>query len=105
MDGDLPGDLYGAYVMNGPSQRFAPANRYHYDDGDTMLRAIYFRDGEASFRQNWIRNEAFVVEGIAGQAIRLILAGPYNLMLPGSPIKDSSNTDAIFYAGKLLSLW
>ena len=48
IEGELPADLYGAYVMNGPSQRFAPANRYHYYDGDAMLRAIYFRDGTAS---------------------------------------------------------
>ena len=105
IEGELPADLYGAYVMNGPSQRFAPANRYHYYDGDAMLRAIYFRDGTASFRQRWIRNEAFVVEDIAGKAIWPGIAGPYNFKLPGSPLKDVSNTDVIFYAGKLLSLW
>jgi carotenoid cleavage dioxygenase-like enzyme len=105
VEGTLPADLYGAYVMNGPSQRFSPANRYHYYDGDAMLRAIYFRDGRASFRQRWIRNEAFTVENIAGKSIWPGLAGPYNPMLPGSPIKDSSNTDVIFYNGKLLSLW
>ena len=105
VEGELPPDLYGAYVMNGPSQRFAPANRYHYYDGDAMLRAIYFRDGKASFRQSWIRNEAFAVEEIAGKSIWPGLAGPYNPLLPGSPFKDTSNTDVIFYAGKLLSLW
>lgn len=105
VEGDLPADLYGAYVLNGPSQRFAPPNKYHYYDGDAMLRAIYFRDGKASFRQRWIRNEAFVAEDIAGCAIWPGLAGPYNPALPGSPIKDSSNTDIVLYAGKLLSLW
>ncbi len=105
VEGELPADLYGAYVMNGPSQRFTPVNRYHYYDGDAMLRAIYFRDGRASFRQRWIRNEAFVVEDIAGKNIWPGLAGPYNFQLPGSPIKDNSNTDIIHYAGKLLSLF
>lgn len=105
VEGELPHDLHGAYVLNGPSQRFEPVNRYHYYDGDAMLRAIYFRDGKASFRQRWIRNEAFVVEDIAGKSIWPGLAGPYNPRLPGFPIKDSSNTDLVFYAGKLLSLW
>lgn len=105
VEGELPKDLYGAYVLNGPSQRFEPINKYHYYDGDAMLRAIYFRDGKASFGQRWIRNEAFVVEEIAQKSIWPGIAGPYNFKLPGSPIKDVSNTDVIFYAGKLLSLW
>ncbi len=105
VEGELPADLFGAYVLNGPSQRFEPINKYHYYDGDAMLRAIYFRDGKASFRQRWIRNEAFVVEDIAGKSIWPGLSGPYNRRLPGFPIKDSSNTDLVFYAGKLLSLW
>jgi carotenoid cleavage dioxygenase-like enzyme len=105
IEGELPADLYGAYIMNGPSQRFEPVNRYHYYDGDAMLRAIYFRDGRVSFRQRWIRNEAFVVEDIAKMNIWPGLAGPYNFRLPGSPIKDTSNTDIVYYAGKLLSLF
>lgn len=105
VEGEVPTDLFGAYVLNGPSQRFQPVNRYHYYDGDAMLRAIYFRDGQASFRQRWIRNEAFVVEDIAGKSIWPGIAGPYDFRLPGSTIKDVSNTDVIFYAGKLLSLW
>jgi carotenoid cleavage dioxygenase-like enzyme len=105
VEGELPADLYGAYVLNGPSQRFEPINKYHYYDGDGMLRAIYFRDGKASFRQRWIRNEAFVAEEIAGKSIWTGLAGPFNPQLPGFPIKDSSNTDLVYYNGKLLSLW
>lgn len=106
VEGEIPADLCGAYVMNGPSQRFRPVNaKYHYYDGDAMLRAIVFRDGRASFRQRWLRSGAFVVEDKAGKAIWPGLAGPYDFRLPGSPIKDVSNTDVIFYNGALLSLW
>ena len=106
VEGELPANLNGAYVMNGPSQRFEPVNpKYHYYDGDAMMRAIYFRDGRASFRQRWVRTGAFAAEDIAGKAIWPGLAGPYNFQLPGSPIKDNSNTDVIFYNGSLLSLW
>lgn len=106
VEGEIPADLCGAYVMNGPSQRFEPVNKkYHYYDGDAMLRAIYFRDGKADFRQRWLRNGAFIVEDKAGKAIWPGIAGPYDFRLPGSPIKDVSNTDVIFYNGHLLSLW
>lgn len=105
IEGEIPRDLFGAYVLNGPSQRFTPVNKYHYYDGDAMLRGIWFRDGKATFRQRWVRNEAFVVEDIAQRSIWPGIAGPYNFALPGSPIKDVSNTDVIFYAGKLLTLW
>lgn len=106
VEGEIPPDLCGAYVMNGPSQRFEPVNpKYHYYDGDAQLRAIYFRDGKATFRQKWLRNGAFIVEEKAGKAIWPGLAGPYDFRLPGSPIKDVSNTDVIFYNGRLLSLW
>ena len=106
VEGEIPADLCGAYVMNGPSQRFEPVNeKYHYYDGDALLRAIYFRDGKASFRQKYLHNGAFIVEDKAGKAIWPGLAGPYDFRLPGTPIKDVSNTDVIFYNGKLLSLW
>ena len=106
VEGEIPADLCGAYVMNGPSQRFEPVNsKYHYYDGDALLRAIYFRDGRASFRQKYLRNGAFIVEDKAGKTIWPGLAGPYDFRLPGSPIKDVSNTDVIFYNGQLLSLW
>ena len=106
VEGEIPADLCGAYVMNGPSQRFEPVNsKYHYYDGDAQLRAIYFRDGKASFRQRYLRSGAFLVEEMAGRAIWPGLAGPYDFRLPGSPIKDVSNTDVIFYNGSLLSLW
>ena len=39
--GTIPDDLYGAYVRNGPNQRFSPCNKYHYYDGDGMLSGIY----------------------------------------------------------------
>ncbi|MCB1396822.1 MAG: carotenoid oxygenase family protein [Rhodobacter sp.] len=106
VEGEIPADLCGAYVMNGPSQRFEPVNeKYHYYDGDALLRAIYFRDGKASFRQKYLHNGAFIVEDKAGKAIWPGLAGPYDFRLPGTPIKDTSNTDVIFYNGKILSLW
>lgn len=103
--GELPSDLCGAYVLNTPNQRFKPNFRYHYYDGDSMLHALYIRDGKASYACRWVHTFAYDAETEAGRNVWPGLAGPYDFSLPHSPIKDNSNTDVIFYNGKLLTLW
>jgi carotenoid cleavage dioxygenase-like enzyme len=103
--GEIPLDLDGMYVVNGPNQRFPPLGKYHYYDGDGMLHSIRFRGGEAKYNSKWIRTFAFNEEQKHGRSIWPGLCGPFNFELPHSPIKDNSNTDIIFYNGKLLSLW
>jgi carotenoid cleavage dioxygenase-like enzyme len=105
IEGELPADLEGCYLVNSPNQRFKPPGKYHYYDGDGMLHALYLRDGKASYARRWVRTFAFDHETEAGHAVWPGLAGPFNFDLPGGPIKDNSNTDIIFFAGKLLSLW
>lgn len=36
--GVLPAAVYGEFARNGPNPRFAPAGRYHWFDGDGMVR-------------------------------------------------------------------
>ena len=105
VEGELPKDLAGLYVVNSPNQRFKPAFRYHYYDGDGMLHAVTFRDGRARYVRRFVRTFAFEAETKAGRNLWPGLAGPYDFSLPHSPIKDNSNTDVIYYAGKLLTLW
>ena len=103
--GEIPQDLYGMYIVNGPSQRFKPLSKYHFYDGDGMLNAIRFKDGKASYASKWIKTFEFNEEEKVGKNVWPGLAGPFNHHLPHSPIKDNSNTDIIFYGGKLISLW
>ncbi|MEC7948800.1 MAG: carotenoid oxygenase family protein, partial [Myxococcota bacterium] len=42
--GTLPRDLFGAYFRNGPNNRYAPINRYHWFDGDGMVHGVWFED-------------------------------------------------------------
>lgn len=103
--GEIPKDLDGMYVVNGPNQRFKPNNKYHYYDGDGMLNAIRFTGGEASYDSKWIQTFEFNEETKQGHNVWPGLCGPFDYSLAHSPIKDNSNTDVIFYAGQLLSLW
>ena len=103
--GEIPEDLNGLYVVNGPCQRYKPKSKYHFYDGDGMLHAIYFKDGRANYRSKWVRSYEFLAEEKNGENVWPGLCGAFDNSLPHSPIKDSSNTDIIYYAGKLLSLW
>jgi carotenoid cleavage dioxygenase len=103
--GEIPADLCGLYVVNGPNQRFKPVNKYHYYDGDGMLHGIYFNEGRAAYKSRWIKTFAFNEENKAGESVWPGLCGPFRHDLPHSPIKDNSNTDILYYAGQLISLW
>uniref|UniRef100_UPI0015C4A7E1 carotenoid oxygenase family protein n=1 Tax=Candidatus Entotheonella palauensis TaxID=93172 RepID=UPI0015C4A7E1 len=97
--GDLPADLCGAYIRNSPVPVHKPVNRYHAYDGDGMLQGVYFRDGKASYANKWIRTKALLKEQEAGASIWPGIMGPFDFSLPYFPIKDSSNTDIIYYNG------
>ncbi len=106
--GEIPRDIAGAYVRNGPNQRFQPYGRYHIFDGDGMLHAIRFEDGEISYRNRFIRTEGFLAEGEAGGSVWPGLMDAPDRSLAkawGSHhwLKDASNTDVVPFNGKLLT--
>ena len=54
--GEIPADLCGAYLRNGPNPVLEPKGLYHWFDGDGMVHAVYFRDGRASYIRQWVRH-------------------------------------------------
>ncbi|MEM8606044.1 MAG: carotenoid oxygenase family protein [Myxococcota bacterium] len=102
--GELPLDLCGAYVRNGPNAMFAPPNAYHWFDGDGMIHAVYFRDGEASYRSRWVPTEALAADRAAGAATWPGIMGPLD-SAHHFVAKDTANTDVVWHHGKLLALW
>ena len=103
--GRLPGDLNGLYVRNGPNPRFAPVGRYHWFDGDGMLSAVRFDEGRASFRNRWVRTDGLSEEIAAGRPLWRGLKEKQRVDRPDQPLKNTSNTDVEFHAGRLLSMW
>lgn len=110
--GEIPSDLNGLYVRNGPNPQHAPGGRYHWFDGDGMLHAIHFRDGTASYRNRWVRTIGFQRESQAGRSLYTGMIEPSD----GNPtdgilrphyrsLKDTANTDVIFHNGNLMALW
>ena len=102
--GEIPADLNGVYLRNGPNPRFEPKGEYHPFDGDGMLHSAHFENGRLVVRNKWVRTDAWQREDSAQGAeywgIRQTLKGRED-----QPIKDSANTDVIGHAGAALTTW
>ncbi len=106
--GEVPADIDGVYVRNTENPVHEPIGRYHPFDGDGLLHIMSFKDGKAEYRSRFVRTKAFMAEQEAGRALWAGLAeNPALSERPGwgahEGLKDSSSTDVIIHAGKILS--
>ena len=110
-EGEIPSDVAGSYVRNGPNPRFRAEGGHHWFDGDGMLHAARVADGRVFYRNRWIRTAGFRREEEAGKALWRGLMEP----ITGNPrpgpgevptvYKDTANTDVIAHGGRLLTSW
>lgn len=104
VEGAIPTDMEGIYLRNGPNPRFAPPGRYHAFDGDGMLHSAHFSAGKLTYRNRWIRTDAWQEEDNAGE-------GRYRGVMDtlkgreDQPLKNSANTDIVGHAGKAVASW
>lgn len=103
--GQVPTDLNGLYVRNGPNPFFPPQWRYHAFDGDGMLHAVQFKSGQVTYKNRWVRTAALQEEQAAGQALWQGIKEPWRADRPDEPMKNTSNTDVKYHAGRLISMW
>jgi carotenoid cleavage dioxygenase len=110
VEGELPPDLHGTFLRNGPNPMFEPKGRYHIFDGDGMLHGVTLDGtGTASYRNRWVRTEGLATEERLGRAV---YGGMANGDFPspeetagGPPMKNVANTHVIRHAGRILCLW
>jgi len=105
VEGALPADFGGLYVRNGPNPYFQPDWRYHAFDGDGMVHAVRFDHGRVSYRNRWVRTSALAEEQAAGHTLWKGIKEPLRLDRPDEPMKNTSNTDVKYHAGRLLTMW
>ena len=106
--GEIPADLDGVFVRNGPNPRYTPEGRYHWFDGDGMVHAIRFHDGKASYRNRWVATRGLETErGADATLFTGVMEHPKGNPDLGLrlPLKDSANTDLVFFRHRLLALW
>ena len=103
--GQVPTDLNGLYVRNGPNAFYPPEWRYHAYDGDGMLHAVKFSQGKVVYRNRWIETSGLQQERAAGHALWRGLKEAWRTDCPEQPLKNTSNTDVKYHAGRLISMW
>jgi carotenoid cleavage dioxygenase-like enzyme len=109
--GDIPQDLTGIYLRNGPNP-FFPASPYHFTfDGDGMIHAMYLAGGQAHYRNRYIQTKGLLRERKANKALYSSITNPKPMdpewALPeDGPVakKNSAAMNIISHAGKFLAL-
>ncbi len=106
--GQIPDDIDGVYVRTGENQIHEPIGRYHPFDGDGFIHSMAFKNGGASYRSRFVRTKAFQAEQEAGRSLWAgLMEPPHKSERRGwgaqEWLKDSSSTDVVIHAGKILS--
>lgn len=105
IEGEVPKDLWGSYVRNGPNPKYAPTGRYHWFDGDAMLHAVHIENGKVGYRNRYIHTNAFQKEAAHGGPIWVGRMEDMSRNPADEPLKDTSNTDVVFHNNNLLTMW
>jgi carotenoid cleavage dioxygenase-like enzyme len=113
IEGDVPADLLGSYVRNGPNPKFPPLGSYTYPmEGDGMLHEVRFAADGVRYRNRWVQTQSLRAEERAGKAlfggimtpayVDQSLLGPDPD--PGWPSKLDAFVNVVEHAGRRLAL-
>ena len=103
--------LKGTLYRNGPGQLERGGQWVHHPfDGDGMISAIAFNNGEANFSNRFVRTKGWLEENKSG---RFCYRGVFGTKKPGGVIsnaldlrlKNIANTHVIKLGNNLLALW
>jgi all-trans-8'-apo-beta-carotenal 15,15'-oxygenase len=111
IEGEIPADLQGTLFRNGPGLlQVGDLPLKHPFDGDGMVCAIAFDQGQAHFRNRYVRTEGYLAEQAAGT---ILFRGVFGTPKPGGwlrnafdlKFKNIANTGVLYWGDKLLALW
>ena len=106
IEGAIPPELNGTLYRCGPDRQYPPMTGSDvFIDGEGMAHMLRFEGGHVDYKSRWIRTERFELQ----EKARRSLFGRYrNRHTNDASVKGASmgtaNTNAIWYAGKLLIL-
>jgi all-trans-8'-apo-beta-carotenal 15,15'-oxygenase len=111
IEGVIPAELNGTLFRNGPGLLDLNGEMYaHPFDGDGLICAIKFQDGQAHFQNKFVKTEGYLKEKKAG---KILYRGVFGTQKKGGflanifdlKFKNIANTNVIYWGGKLLALW
>lgn len=103
--GQLPPDLSGMFVRNGPNPQWSPIGQYHWFDGDGMLHGVRISNGKATYCNRYVQTKGYQIEKQVGKAVWSGLLEPPQMDNPYGPGKNVANTALVWHAGQLLATW
>ncbi|NET25116.1 MAG: carotenoid oxygenase family protein [Okeania sp. SIO1I7] len=92
--GEIPSDLSGIYMRNGPNSFLKPSTYNYPLEGDGMIHAVYFKDGKVSYRNRWILTDS-LLQDMKGE----------KPIFPESNMRNYANTNVISCGDNILALF
>jgi carotenoid cleavage dioxygenase len=112
VEGEIPKNITGAYMRNGPNVAWQPDHYVYPVDGDGMIHGVYIKDGRVHYRNRWVRTKSFEVEEKLERACWGSHGKPFPVSEeaiaaggPASPMKNPANTSVLQHGGKLFALF
>lgn len=90
VSGEIPEDIKGIFLRNGPNPRYKPRNYNYPFSGDGMLHGIFFDENRVDYRNKWVQTSRLQADKKAGEDV--------------SDNGSFSNTNVLQFADKILSL-
>lgn len=109
VEGVIPTDLNGVYLRNTENPLHPALKTYHPFDGDGMVHIVGFLDGQAFYRNRFIRTDGLAAEQKAGKPLWAGLAERPQLSPSDhgwgarTNMKDASSTDVVVHNGVALT--
>lgn len=112
VEGEMPRDLHGTYMRNGPNPKFPPLGSYTFPlDGDGMVHAVTIEDGTVRYRNRFVQTLGLRSEERLGRAIYggiLTPSFPDQSLLgpepdPNWPFKSSPFINVLRHDGRYLA--
>ncbi|WP_286232604.1 carotenoid oxygenase family protein [Thalassotalea sediminis] len=108
IEGDIPKALKGSFYRNGAALHERAQQRYHHlFEGDGMIQAFHFEDGEIYHRGKFVKTKKFIQEQQAG---KFLYSGPDSYIKHSRSVTNAddintANTNVIPVNGELWALW
>ncbi len=105
IEGEVPRELNGVFLRNGPNPQFAPRGDYHLFAGDGMVHGFYIQDGRVRYRNRYVRTVKFQKEREAHRALFSAMNPMDNdPSVAGMHTDGLANTNVLWHGNRLLAL-
>ncbi len=109
--GNIPLELVGVYLRNGPNPAVDPISYTYPIDGDGMIHAVYLKNGKASYRNKFVETKGYLAEKRVGHALYGGVARPLPIdpKLIGKdgdlgPVKNGAFIHVVAHANQIMAM-